>query len=489
MSENAGESGHTSRFAIDVRSDLPDLRSLAGVSERQPEELTTAVYFDTPDLRLWARGITLSRRPGPALQWTLTLPGPASEQATGSDALHWAGDEQMPAGVMRVVAGVVRRAGLAPVAELRTERIRFVLRDNGVPWAELANDVVTIVGGRADAERFRRLELHVDGTVPAGDRRVGALVKALRRAGARPQARPDLAEVVGPRPAPPAPVATSSAEEMVVFALSDTLGRLLDADVRIRSAVADIDAEDIHRARVATRRLRADLKTLRSILDPVWVDHVRADLRWLGAALGEVRDADVLAARLHDAGASPTVVRVIGRERSGAVERLLTALGERRYLDLLDRLHAASLLPPVADRHRARRAARKVLPPLADQCWKKVRSDVRHVSKRPADTQLHRVRKRSKQLRYASELAVPVVGGPARRTAKAAASLQTVLGSLNDAVVVTEWLERAGRDQGELAPGEVATLIRAEQERRRQLRRHWRSSYRRLARSHSRAWL
>ena len=32
-----------------------------------------------------------------------------------------------------------------------------------------------------------------------------------------------------------------------------------------------------------------------SVLDPVWVAQVRAELRWLGERLGPVRDADVLA--------------------------------------------------------------------------------------------------------------------------------------------------------------------------------------------------
>jgi CHAD domain-containing protein len=46
--------------------------------------------------------------------------------------------------------------------------------------------------------------------------------------------------------------------------------------------------------RVAVRRMRATLKAARPLLDRAWADDLRAELGWLGRALGPVRDADVL---------------------------------------------------------------------------------------------------------------------------------------------------------------------------------------------------
>ncbi|HEX3425303.1 MAG TPA: CHAD domain-containing protein, partial [Acidimicrobiales bacterium] len=52
------------------------------------------------------------------------------------------------------------------------------------------------------------------------------------------------------------------------------------------------DPEDVHQARVETRRLRARLLTLRPVLDQTWVAEVNGELKWLAQALGAVRDTD-----------------------------------------------------------------------------------------------------------------------------------------------------------------------------------------------------
>ena len=79
-------------------------------------------------------------------------------------------------------------------------------------------------------------------------------------------------------------------------------------------------AEDVHQARVAARRLRSNLKTFGRLLDPVWVKHVRSDLKWLSSALGELRDADVLAENLREA--PPQLLRELADERARAARHL-----------------------------------------------------------------------------------------------------------------------------------------------------------------------
>ena len=120
---------------------------------------------------------------------------------------------------------------------------------------------------------------------------------------------------------------------------------------------------------------------------------------------------------------------------------------------MLDRLHAAASAPPFW-RHSSTEmsgepaigpdtAARQVLPLLVSGHWVKLRRKVRKAGSVPSDRQLHRIRILSKQLRYASEAADPVVGKPARRTARRAEALQAILGDrVRDSVTAVAWLEQ-----------------------------------------------
>ena len=88
--------------------------------------------------------------------------------------------------------------------------------------------------------------------------------------------------------------------------VKDAIGRLramldrqyaeiLRHDVGVR---LDLDAEDVHRLRVAARRAPAVLRAARPVLDQEWSEPLRAELKWLGGTLGQRRDLDVLLARL-----------------------------------------------------------------------------------------------------------------------------------------------------------------------------------------------
>src|SRR4029077_17095437 len=79
--------------------------------------------------------------------------------------------------------------------------------------------------------------------------------------------------------------------DLVRAAILRSLRQLVAYDPAIR--LSD-DPESVHKARVATRRLRSDLRTFRPVLEREWSEPLRAELQWLGRALGKVRDADVL---------------------------------------------------------------------------------------------------------------------------------------------------------------------------------------------------
>jgi len=73
----------------------------------------------------------------------------------------------------------------------------------------------------------------------------------------------------------------------------------------------------------------------------------------------------------------------------------------------------------------------------------------------PSDASLHQVRIRAKRCRYASELAIPVFGRPAREFATAMTRVQDVLGEHQDSVVADEWL---GKTAPECSPAEAYAL-------------------------------
>lgn len=107
----------------------------------------------------------------------------------------------------------------------------------------------------------------------------------------------------------------------------------------------------------------------------------------------------------------------------------------------------------------------------------------------PSDQALHEVRLRVKRLRYACEAVEPVIGRPARRLAKAAGSLQDVLGSLHDTVIAQAWLRRAaaaGSSEETLLADQLVSALRLDAER---FREAWRERWQRLENKRLVKWL
>jgi CHAD domain-containing protein len=511
------------KLAADLDFELPDLRRVVGGTERIPELNLRTVYLDTDDLRLWAEGLTLRHRTGEGLGadgiWTLKIPAGGPGAFLDRQEITWPGSgEVVPEEVKSVLRGIIRHRELTVVVELRALRRRLVLRDrSGEAWGEVDDDTVTVVGGPRDGERFRQLELELRDEYAAGTgghaakrshRRRGrtpkveVVVERLQAAGATLGDGQKLAKALGleekaPPPAlGPSPVLGrhSSVGDVVRASLIDACRRLSAADLPLRSDLQDPPAEAVHQARVATRRLRSDLKALASALDPLWVGHTRDELKWLGEKLGRVRDIDVLDRRLTPDPQTPAVElagladlrRRSANQRLVAINDLADALSSDRYLILLDRLHAAALRPPYEDHGTTATAmARRVLPGVLRRRRKAL---VRKVAQgggkhRPDldDGELHQIRIRAKQVRYVAETAGPVLGKSAARTAAAAEELQSVLGHHHDSVVARHWLAdeaAAATPAGAFAAGVLTADGRRLEAK---LRRQWRSRYRALA--------
>ena len=417
---------------------------------QEPVRLST-VYFDTTDFRLARWGVSMRHRDGQG--WTVKLPADAQGDLLVRGEFVFPGEDAAypPGEALDLLRAYVRTATLKAVVRLRTIRRPTRLLDlDERPLAEVVDDEVSVLSGRRIAARFRELEVEITDETPP--ELLDEVLGRLRAAGAgAPDPTPKYVRAVGPLAtlAPEVvvggkPTPATTVDEVVRRALAASALHLIRNDAVIR---LDVDPEGVHQARVATRRLRSDLRTFRDLVDPEWSMPLREELRWLGGALGEARDADVLLERLQGrAGTIPAteapgvaqVIDALAQRRKEAHASLLEALRTDRYVVLLDRVVEGARDPVMAD--GAEGSMRSALSSLLDRPWAHLRGAVKDAGSRPTDEQLHAIRIRAKRVRYAAEAVAPMLGKPAKRFAEAAADLQTILGEHNDAVVAEAWL-------------------------------------------------
>ena len=469
----------------ELKLSVPPGFSLPRLPGRKLQSATfTSTYHDTADRALARAGITLRRRvQNRRGLWQLKLPGEGERLELEAPGPPGAPPEELSA----LLVGVLRRRELEPVAVLRTRREGVRAREDGRAVADVTVDTVSVLDGRRVRERVVELEVEA---LAGGADALPELERLLIQAGAVPgDGRSKAFRALGYFPSKPAaPPRWAPAAEHVRATIALHVDELIAHDAGTRLGA---DPEELHQARVATRRLRAVLRAARPLLDPDWTESLRAELAWVGGALGPVRDLDVLLERLRTevAGLEPPEGRAAGRflraleeERSSARAAMLDAMSSARYLELLARLEAAAVAP------RAQAAAVS-LREVAAREFRKLRREVRALPPGPPDDALHAVRIHGKRARYAAELAEGVVGKPARRFVRDAKRLQDVIGEHQDAVVAEErirgLLEGTDDPRVHFAAGR---LVEREGERRRRARAACPKAWERLERSGKRAW-
>ena len=487
---------------------LPDLAGVAeGIAVAPPETLRLeTVYYDTPDLRLARWGVSLRRRAGEG--WTLKLSPSKSGSILERDELTFEGSgKKPPEAALELVRAYVRRSELVPVARLSTVRRRVRLVDaSGARVAEVVDDEVSVRDGRRVAARFREIEVEVAGDAGRaqgaprtdGEGIFAPLIARLRGAGAgAPDPTPKHIRALGPRAVEPAEVAPETinagapARDVIRGTLAESVASLLHNDPLVRTGR---DPEAVHQARVATRKLRSNLRTFGPLLDPEWTEPLRSELGWLAFGLGAVRDREVLLERLRkraeslpasDQRSAAALLHLLEVEIEGLRKRLGADLDSQRYIDLLEQLVAAAHTPatlPDADQ-----PATGLLPALATTPWRRLRSAVRQLPETPTDPELHRIRILAKRARYAAEAVAPVAGPGASGFARAAAKLQTVLGEHQDSVTAQAWL-RAAKVTGRRA-SVAGELIALEHIAASEARAQWPKAWGALERKRLRDWM
>jgi CHAD domain-containing protein len=441
---------------------------------------THTTYWDTGDLRLARWGCSLRHREGQG--WTLKLPARRDGDAMERDEIVELGPaDTPPSRLVDLVTAFLRGEPLRPTVTLSTVRTRVAFtRADRATVGEVVDDEVAVLDGPRSGARFREVEVETHDEALAG-----AAIARLRAAGARETVlTPKYLRALGPRADGPRELRTARSlppdaglRDLVANALSASVIRLISADAAVR---LDDDPEAVHAARVAVRRMRSDLRTFGSMMDPTWSAALRSELAWLGDALRDVRDLDVLLARLatrvedlgpDDRDAGQLLLTRGGLERSAARARLLADLRSTRYRALLARLVDAAIDPrvlPDAETSSAAEATRRVL----DRPWAKLRRACGRLSAASSDRRLHAARIHAKRVRYAAEALAPVAGGRIRRLARSVGELQEALGAHQDAVVATAWLRDAAREVPDAAFVAGIWAAREDRERRR-ARRRW----------------
>jgi CHAD domain-containing protein len=485
------------KLAVTPAFRLPDLDDVAAAVETSPvdERRLETVYYDTPDLRLARWNCNLRLRQGEG--WTLKLPTTSEGPTLTRRELEFpGGGGRPPEAAVALIIAYVRRSTLVPVASLSTLRRRVQLKNReGAVLAEVVDDDVSVIQGLRVQSRFREVEVELRD--PSAERLLDPILARLRGAGAGDEdqasklvralgARATAAPEVDPIPITP----TSTAGELVRHVIAVSVASLMRHDPGVR--LGD-DPEDVHRARVATRRLRTQLRTFRSMLDTEWANALREDLRWLGAGLGTVRDRQVMSQRLRGRTTAlieddATVVAELADELQGESEearaRLVLDMRADRYIDLIERLIEASRAPALTA--VAQQPAASAVPALAQRDWKRLRKGVSRLPDPPPDAGLHQIRILAKRVRYAAEAAEPVVGKIAIQFAEAAAALQDVLGDHQDSVTAQRWLRGAGQGQRAFVAGELSAI---EREAAARDRAEWQKVWKKLDRKRLRRWM
>lgn len=452
------------KFDVVESTVSPSFEGIAAVArvEKSPIETLDATYFDTPTQDLARNKVTLRRRTGGAdAGWHLKLPaGPEArtEVRAPLDASGPGGHDTVPAELVDVVLAIVRDRPLQPVARITTRRETQVLYGaDGSALAEFSNDHVTAwaagppdgSGVPPEEQEWREWELELAENPESNGRADAELLNRLSNrlldAGAAPAGHASkLARVLGTTPQPNG---LRLVEEPLQRAVAEQVDALLVWDRAVRANAYD----SIHQMRVTTRKLRSLLKDYQDAFglpDDGWV---LDELRELAGILGVARDAEVLAERYEKAldGLTPELVRGPVRERlvGGAqrryetgLRRSLIAMRSQRYFRLLDALDALVAHTPTPV------PGEELAPVTIDAAYKKVRKAAKAAREVPPvdlegpaaeherDEAIHRIRKRSKRLRYTA------AATGADKVSEQAKAIQSLLGDHQDSVVSREHL-------------------------------------------------
>jgi CHAD domain-containing protein len=231
--------------------------------------------------------------------------------------------------------------------------------------------------------------------------------------------------------------------------------RMLTREVAVRS---NDDPEDVHQMRVTTRRLRACLEVVAPIYDVKIVRHFRTGLRRPAAALGIVRDRDVLLEHIQayrarhspqDSTLLEPLVMAVEHDRAEAHRVLLTDLDADQYAAFKHNFANFLTTSGAGVPERLVTGAPTRVRDLAGSLiwrryeeWRAFEVVVTDGGAAP----LHQARIAGKRLRYIIEFFAEALGPQTEDLLAPLVALQDTLGSLQDSVVARTYVHDLGLD-------------------------------------------
>ena len=407
------------------------------ISRSLPKRIVTSTYYDTKEFDLARLGITLRRRVehGKGV-WQLKLPdGHARKELEISH-----GSTRLPVEFADLLFAFFRGQEPPPIAKLRTARYPHQIIEQGHILAEVTWDHVAVLQDRRVCKRLHELDVElIEGT----PKNLKHITKQLKAAGAENgSSHPKMYQALDLKfPDSPPPIGGSASEtEQVNLMLQQQVDEMLRHDPGIRFGK---DSEDLHQMRVAIRRFRAILRWARQLLDPVWISAIKQEISWLASILGSVRDFDVLLLNLRNETQTllkseqkvfEALISQLEAQRSMARATMLEALRSERYLTFLEQLRSSTQHIDVVNTHAT-------LQDVMKKEFDKLEKAVDNLPKGYNDEDLHRLRIRTKRVRYAAEITELSRGKPARRFIRQVRKLQDLLGECQDTVIIEAQLQ------------------------------------------------
>ncbi|HEY4447249.1 MAG TPA: CHAD domain-containing protein [Steroidobacteraceae bacterium] len=225
------------------------------------------------------------------------------------------------------------------------------------------------------------------------------------------------------------------------------------------------DPEELHQLRVTARRIDATLGLFKRQL-PAALVRARKSTKAVLRSLGAARDLDVQLNELahycadlsdEERAAAEPLRALLERERERARARMIRSLDAeptRRWLETLAQATAAE-----AAGANGADPALIVMPERVRRRFRKLRKSVRRLRPRSSMEEYHLVRRRAKQLRYATECGADVFGKPADEMLRALRRLQDTLGAHQDACMAQGRLAAIAADAASGLPPTTLFLM------------------------------
>jgi triphosphatase len=410
-----------------------------------------SIYFDTPDHRLWARGMSLRLR---AIddQWVQTIKAGTRVKngVSNPDELEAAVGRPEPdlsaiddPRVRRTIERAVKASALEPQFEtIITRTTRKLHSDKGD--LELALDEGVVRAGAAE-DKLCEAELELKAGSPECLLETAAVLfstEPIRLAEASKAERGyNLAlgrqngGIVPQKAREPALTGDETCAQAVVSFVESAAAQI---ELNRRAVLETDDPEGAHQLRVGLRRLRSALRAFRPLCDTPATQALEEHARELGQSIGELRNADVLIENIY----APIAGKRRGHpgfaelraallaHRSAKRTQARAALRGKQWSKL--QLYLALWPQTVRESASLRAPVRAFAATALARSWKKSARRGAHLDSLSPE-QRHEMRKALKGLRYTSEFFGSLYAPrTVERFVKDLKKLQDVFGYMND---------------------------------------------------------